>query len=88
MTWDELREMSKKGHEVSSHSWAHKNAKRLTIEQVKSEIEKNDSAIYANIGIVPRTYCYPYNSKTDEIVSQASKGRAAQRPKQLLIGGK
>ena len=52
MTWDELREMSKKGHEVSSHSWAHKNAKRLTIEQVKSEIEKNDSAIYANIGIV------------------------------------
>ena len=23
MTWDELREMSKKGHEVSSHSWAH-----------------------------------------------------------------
>ena len=30
MTWDELREMSKKGHEVSSHSWAHKNAKRLT----------------------------------------------------------
>ena len=56
MTWDALREMSKKGHEVSSHSWAHKNAKRLTIEQVKSEIEKNDSAIYANIGIVPRTH--------------------------------
>ena len=78
MTWDELREMSKKGHEVSSHSWAHKNAKRLTIEQVKSEIEKNDSAIYANIGIVPRTYCYPYNYKTEEIVRMASKGRVAR----------
>lgn len=88
MTWDELREMSKKGHEVSSHSWAHKNAKRLTIEQVKSEIEKNDSAIYANIGIVPRTYCYPYNYKTEEIVSMASKGRVATRTKQISIGGK
>ena len=88
MTWDELREMSEKGHEVSSHSWAHKNAKRLTIEQVKSEIEKNDSAIYANIGIVPRTYCYPYNYKTEEIVGMASKGRVATRTKQISIGGK
>ena len=60
----------------------------MTIEQVKSEIEKNDSAIYANIGIVPRTYCYPYNYKTEEIVSMASKGRVATRTKQISIGGK
>ena len=49
MTWDELKQMAKNGHEISNHSWSHQNAKRLTLEQVKSEIEKNDSAIFANI---------------------------------------
>ncbi len=36
-------------------------------------MEKNDSAIFANIGVMPVTYCYPYNYKTDEIVALASK---------------
>ena len=45
MTWDELKQMAKNGHEISNHSWSHQNAKRLTLEQVKTEIEKNDSAI-------------------------------------------
>lgn len=87
-TWGELREMAKKGHEISSHSWSHKNAKRLTLEQVKNEIEKNDSAILANIGIRPVTYCYPYNYKTEEIVELASRGRVGTRTKQISIGGK
>lgn len=88
MTWKELKEMAKKGHEISNHSWSHKNAKRLTLEQVKTEIEKNDSAIFANIGMMPVTYCYPYNYKTDEIVELASKNRVGTRTKQISIGGK
>ena len=59
-----------------------------TLEQVKSEIEKNDSAIFANIGVMPVTYCYPYNYKTDEIVALASKNRVGTRTKQISIGGK
>ena len=88
MTWDELKQMAKNGHEISNHSWSHQNAKRLTLEQVKSEIEKNDSAIFANIGVMPVTYCYPYNYKTDEIVALASKNRVGTRTKQISIGGK
>ncbi|WP_294553453.1 polysaccharide deacetylase family protein [uncultured Bacteroides sp.] len=88
MTWGELKKMAKNGHEISNHGWSHKNAKRLTLEQVKSEIEKNDSAIFANIGVMPVTYCYPYNYKTDEIVALASKNRVGTRTKQISIGGK
>ena len=88
MTWPQMKEMSDKGHEISNHSWSHQNAKRLTLEQVKSEIEKNDSAIFANIGVMPVTYCYPYNYKTDEIVALASKNRVGTRTKQISIGGK
>ena len=88
MTWDELRKMAKNGHEISNHSWTHKNAKRLTLEQVRMEIEKNDSAIFANIGVMPVTYCYPYNYKTDEIVELASKNRVGTRTRQISIGSK
>ena len=88
ITWDELRKMAKNGHEISNHSWSHQNAKRLTLEQVKTEIEKNDSAIFANIGVRPVTYCYPYNYKTDEIVVLASDNRVGTRTRQISIGGK
>ena len=52
------------------------------------EIEKNDSAIFANIGVMPVTYCYPYNYKTDEIVELASKNRVGTRTRQISIGSK
>ena len=45
MTWDELRKMAKNGHEISNHSWTHKNAKRLTLEQVRMEIISTISAL-------------------------------------------
>ena len=51
-------------------------------------LEKNDSAIFANIGVRPVTYCYPYNYKTDEIVVLASENRVGTRTRQISIGGK
>ena len=55
MTWPQLKEMSDKGHEISNHGWAHKNFARFPIEEIKEDILKNDSAIFANTGVMPRT---------------------------------
>lgn len=63
MTWPQLREMSDNGHEISNHGWAHKNFARFPIEEIKEDILKNDSAIFANIEVIPRTFCYPNNNK-------------------------
>lgn len=87
MTWSQLKKMSDKGHEISNHSWSHKKMSRLPLGQIKEEIEKNDSAIYANIGTIPVTYCYPYNYKPDTIFQVASLNRVATRVKQFSIGG-
>ena len=57
MTWPQLKEMSDKGHEISNHGWAHKNFARFPIEEIKEDILKNDSAIFANTGVMPRTFC-------------------------------
>lgn len=88
VTWSELQEMARRGHEISNHGWAHKSARRLTIEQIRLEIIKNDSAIAAHLGAKPVTYCYPYNYKTDTIVAMASEGRVATRTRQISIGSK
>ena len=65
MTWAQMKEMSDKGHEISSHSWSHANLKSLTLEEVETEVEKNDSIILAWIGKRPLTFCYPFNAYKD-----------------------
>jgi len=88
VTWEELKEMSESGHEISNHGWAHKNFKRHTLEEIKEDIYKNDSAIFLHTGIMPRTFCYPNNVKTPEGIEIASENRIGTRLKQRSIGSK
>lgn len=88
VSWSELREMVAAGHEISNHGWAHKKLTKLTLENVESEIRKNDSIILEKIGVVSRTFCFPYNSHNDTIRRMASKGRVGIRTKQISVGGK
>lgn len=87
-SWTQLKKMSKNGHEISNHGWSHKNLNRLTLKEVKEEIEKNDSAIWTNIGQQPRTFCYPFNAKSDSVIAIASENRVDTRTKQFSVGGK
>ncbi|EKU89621.1 polysaccharide deacetylase family protein [Bacteroides oleiciplenus] len=87
MTWAQMKEMSDKGHEISSHSWSHTNLKRLSLEEVKTEVEKNDSIILARIGKRSLTFCYPFNAYNEDILQISSKGRVGTRTKQYGIGG-
>lgn len=88
MTWNELKDMATAGHEISNHGWAHKNFKRHTLDEIKEDIFKNDSAIFAHIGIMPRTFCYPNNATTPEGIKIASVNRVGTRTKQRSIGSK
>lgn len=86
MSWDEIREMDSRGHEMSNHGWSHKRLTRCSAEVVREEIEKNDSAMTANLGKKPLTFCYPYNAKNAEVVSMAAAGRIATRLFQFPLG--
>ena len=87
-TWSHLKEMALKGHEISNHGWSHKNLTKCTLEEALIEIGRNDSIIEANIGERPITFCYPYNSRNEEIVKMASKNRVGTRTEQFAIGQK
>jgi peptidoglycan/xylan/chitin deacetylase (PgdA/CDA1 family) len=88
MTWDMVREISRAGHEISSHGWAHKNITTLEGEALRYEVQHNDSAIWQHTGHFPFTYCFPGNRKSPDKVAYVEKGRVAARIKQISIGSK
>ncbi len=88
MTWAQLWEMSNQGHEISNHGWQHKNFARFPIEEIREDILKNDSAIFANTGVMPRTFCYPNNNKKAEGRRIAEQNRVGTRLEQWSVGSK
>ena len=86
VTWDDVRAMHAAGHEISNHGWDHKNLTHLSSEEIVEEIEKNDSAIFAHIGVRPITYCFAYNAMNEETLALASKGRVGVRTRQHAFG--
>lgn len=86
--WNQLKIMSQKGHEISNHGFTHKKLTQCTPEEMRYEIDHNDSVIEAKIGIRPITFCYPNNSKNKEVINAASKNRVGTRVKQFQMGTK
>ena len=87
MNWDEIRDLHSRGHEISNHGWDHKKLTKIPYEEAVAEIEKNDSAIFANIGVKPTTFCYAHNSRNTEIIKMVSKGRVGSRTSEFGFGG-
>lgn len=87
-TWNQLKKMAQKGHEISNHGWTHKQLTKCTSEEMRYEIEHNDSVIEAKIGIKPITFGYPNNSKNSTVIQAASKNRVGTRTEQFQMGRK
>ena len=88
MTWDMLRQLATDGHEVSSHGWEHKKVQRLTPEQLRYEVQHNDSIIFQQTGQFPRTYFFPGNSRDSATLAYCMRDRVGCRTFQIAIGAK
>lgn len=88
MTWEQLREMVADGHEISNHGWSHLNLTTITPEQRLFEIEHNDSVIHDSLGLWPRTFIYPGNRRSPEVIKACEKGRVGSRTFQQSLGSK
>ncbi len=86
LTWPQVKEMAEKGHEMSNHSWSHPDLTQLDRQQLIREIEKNDSALLEKTGLLPRTFCYPYNAYNEEVLGLASAHRVGTRTREYGIG--
>lgn len=87
VSWGDLGIMRDYGMEISNHTWSHKKLINLSLDEAKREIQRNDTIIYEKLGVFPRTFCYPYNAKNEDILKMASADRVATRLKQVGVGG-
>lgn len=86
MTWEQVCNLHKKGHEISNHGWTHKKLINFSREEIIEEIEKNDSAIFVHTGVKPITFCYANNAWNDEVLALTTKGRVGTRTRQYPLG--
>ena len=87
-SWAQLREMAADGQELSNHAWKHRKLTKLSYEEMRMEVQRNDTLIYDSAGVFPRTFIYPYNSKNDTVVELCSKDRVGTRTRQVAVGSK
>jgi len=59
VTWDEVRAMAAKGHEIGAHTQTHQPLSLLTAEQRTDEIAGSKQALITQ-GLAPLTFAYPY----------------------------
>lgn len=88
MSWEDVTDLHKRGHEMSNHGWSHKNLVEISYDEAAIEIEKNDSALFAHLGVRPVTFCYPYNKRNPKIEALALKGRVGTRTFQYPFDGR
>ena len=66
MTWDQVADLVKRGHELGNHTWSHPNLNRLAstggVERVEWEICHARDVLKEKTGFDPITLCYPYNA--------------------------
>ncbi|KAG6901653.1 hypothetical protein C0995_009544 [Termitomyces sp. Mi166 len=63
-----------KGHQVASHTWAHKDLTTLTWDEIHDEMWKVELALSRIVGVVPAFMRPPYGNYND-LVRQASEVR-------------
>ncbi|MFG0249406.1 MAG: polysaccharide deacetylase family protein [Phycisphaeraceae bacterium JB051] len=72
MSWDQVKAMADAGHEIGNHSVKHYQlAKAKSMDDVLYEITHPLGIFKDKIGITPQTFCYPGNSRNDQIVQIA-----------------
>lgn len=86
MTWEECRRLIDNGHELANHSWSHKNLTNVDKSALMAEISRNDSIIVSETGVFPRSFVYPYNGMSKEIVELCEAKRIGSRTSQFGLG--
>jgi len=59
MTWQEVRSIHDRGHEVGSHSVSHELMPQLDAERIRHEVSASKACIEAVIDAPVRSFCYP-----------------------------
>lgn len=78
MTFEQLRELVRDGHELGSHSHSHPILPLLPDDQLRNELEQSRAVLSGAIGQPVTSLCYP-NGDSDERVAKAARAAGYRR---------
>ena len=61
---DIIARAAREGHEIASHSWSHPNFAKMSLEGIRSQLQRTDDAIASAAGKRPTLFRPPYGSIT------------------------
>lgn len=68
MSWDQLRALSRSGHEVGSHSVTHPILPLVDDAQLVREVAGSKARLEAELGVPCESFCYPNGDCDDRVV--------------------
>jgi len=70
LTWDDVRELVRRGHEIATHTKTHCDLVKLLAEKgeaaVRAELAESRDAIADATGFTPRYMCSPFTQQNDD----------------------
>ncbi|KAG9082897.1 Carbohydrate esterase 4 protein, partial [Ceratobasidium sp. 392] len=70
---DRLKYAYSKGHQIASHTWAHKDLATLSGSALTTEFTKSNTALKKILGIEPAFMRPPYGSYNSKVTAEAGK---------------
>jgi Polysaccharide deacetylase len=61
MTWQEINQLYREGHDIESHSTSHKVLNRLSADDLDYEVGQSKQCIHDHLGIYPTVFSPPHN---------------------------
>jgi peptidoglycan/xylan/chitin deacetylase (PgdA/CDA1 family) len=79
MTWDDLAELARAGHEIASHTLSHPILPNCSAEEIEEEVVDSKRRIEQRLGLPITSFAYPngdYDARTLAAVRRAGYRRA------------
>lgn len=67
LSWDEVRTLRDRGHEIGGHGRSHRELATLSSHDVRGEADDCARALEAELGRRPPLFCYPRGSESDAV---------------------
>lgn len=81
LTWDDVRELDRRGHEIAVHGFTHKSmgtlARKGLVDELRHEIVDARDALAREIGKTPRILCLP-GTNGDKAVTEMAKANGLE----------
>lgn len=69
LSWDDVRELTRQGVEIGSHTAGHVALAALTPEEIEKQLAGSKAAIAQQTGVSPITFAYPFGSRSPVVES-------------------